>query len=333
MSGPSGRYLAAGAIVALLAGCSAAGAGEDPDVADSDVTASDVTAPFVLDHDFPDPDVLEANGTYYAYATNGSGFNIQVATSPNLEDWTVTPADALPVLPSWSLPGKTWAPDVSEPTPGNFVMYFTVANTSPQVQCIGVATATDPAGPFTPIGDGPIVCPEADGGAIDAATFTDEDNARYLVWKNDGNCCGLDTWLQLAQLSPDGTAVVGETTRLLKQDQPWEGNLVEAPTLVKHDDGYVLFYSANDYDGDSYATGFATAPSLRGPYTKADGPLLTTERADGRYLGPGGQDVVPTPEGGETIVFHSWDELYIQRGMNTLPLTWTDGVPAVTLGR
>jgi len=29
------------------------------------------------------------------------------------------------------------------------------------------------------------------------------------------------------------------------------------------------------------------------------------------------------------IVFHSWDEAFVLRGMNVLPLTWTDGVPSL----
>ena len=130
-------------------------------------------------------------------------------------------------------------------------------------------------------------------------------------------------------VSADGTTLVGETTKLLMQDQPWEGNLIEAPTLVKRDGVYALLYSANDYGGDAYATGYATAPSVRGPFTKGDAPLLTTEMSDGRYLGPGGQDVVTAADGSDVLVFHSWDSLFIQRGVNVVPLTWDDGVPSV----
>jgi arabinan endo-1,5-alpha-L-arabinosidase len=319
--------LALGVLGVLVAvGATACAPGTQP----ADDVADDAPLPFVFDADFPDPDVLSTGGEYYAYATNGSGFNVQLATSTDLEQWTPVATDALPLLPEWSTPGKTWAPDVSEPVPGSFVMYFTVANVSPQLQCIGVATATQAEGPFTPAGTGPIVCPFDEGGAIDPATFTDDDGTRYLLWKNDGNCCGLDTWLQVAELSPDGTSLVGETTRLLQQDQDWEGNLIEAPTLVEHDGQYTLFYSANDYGGESYATGYANADSLLGPYTKGDTPLLSTERSDGRWLGPGGQDVVEGPDG-EAILFHSWDELFIQRGMNLAALEWDEGTPEVVL--
>ena len=327
----SSRVVTAGALLALaLAGCAVGQADAPPDDSAPTVATDD----FVIDQDFPDPDVLDVGERFYAYATNGAGFNVQTAVSTDLESWQVQGSDALPALPDWALPGKTWAPDVSESSPGAYVMYFTAASKDPALQCIGVATATSPEGPFAPAGDGPVVCPPDQGGAIDPATFVDGDGTRYLLWKNDGNCCGLDTWLQVAELSADGTALVGETTKLLMQDQAWEGNLIEAPTLLERDGVYVLLYSANDYGGDAYATGFATASSVRGPFTKAEGPLLTTELTGGRYLGPGGQDVVTAPssdgaDGADMLVFHSWDSLYIQRGVNVVPLDWTDGVPSV----
>ena len=41
----------------------------------------------VLQSDFPDPFVLHAGDAYYAYATNGSGANMQRAKSPDLVHW------------------------------------------------------------------------------------------------------------------------------------------------------------------------------------------------------------------------------------------------------
>lgn len=288
-------------------------------------------APFMIDADFPDPDVVKVGDEYHLYATNGAGFNIQHAVSSDLVDWEVVSADVLPRLPSWASPGRTWAPEVTEVSDGRFVMYVTVANTTPSAQCIGVAVADDPAGPFEPVGDAPLVCPIDDGGAIDASTFRDDDGTLYLLFKNDGNCCGKDTWLQAAPLSDDGLTLVGEPVRLLMQTEDWEGNLIEAPTLVKRGESYVLLYSANDYGGPDYAIGYATADSVLGEYTKGDEPLLTTDSSDGRYLGPGGQDVVVGPNGDDYLVFHSWDELYIQRGVNVAPITFDDGTPRVML--
>ncbi len=321
------------AVLALAACGSGDGSGDEAGGPAASSSAAEEAAGSnpVIDRDFPDPDVLEVDGTYYAYATNTATDNVQVATSEDLQTWEVLGDDALPELPTWVIPGKTWAPEVTQ-IGDSFVMYTTTTNFDPALQCIAVATADAPEGPFEVVGDEMLVCPEDEGGAIDAATFLDEDGTRYLLWKNDGNCCGLDTWLYIQPLADDGLTLTGEATRLVKQDQPWEGNLVEAPTLVERDGTYVLLYSANDYGGDAYAVGYATADSPTGPYTKAEEPLLTTDGTDGAYIGPGGQDVVVGPDGAEHLVIHDWDTGFSFRGMNVLGLSWEDGRPVVDLG-
>lgn len=127
----------------------------------------------------------------------------------------------------------------------------------------------------------------------------------------------------MAPLSADGLELEGPTTRLVKQDLDWEGDLIEAPTLVQEEESYVLMYSANDYGGGDYAVGYATAAQVTGPFTKAAGPLLTSQSLDGAYFGPGGQDVVTGPDGDDYLVFHSWYADLSYRGMNVIPLTWT----------
>lgn len=319
----AGLVLAAGS--ALLAACAGGSGSADGAYPSTSVTPSDedpaAGANPVLDDDFPDPDLLEVDGVYHAYATNGNSRNVRVATSKDLVTWEEQP-DVLPELPPWVIPGKTWAPEVTELAAGSYALYFTATNYRPTLQCIGVATADDPLGPFTVVGEGMLVCPEDEGGAIDASTFLDEDGTRYLLWKNDGNCCGLDTWLQMAPLSADGLSLAGAATKLVKQDQEWEGNLVEAPTLVREQDTYVLMYSANDYGNDAYTTGFATATAPTGPYTKNPEPLLASDDLDGVYVGPGGQDVVTGPDGEDHLVFHSWYGDLTYRAMNTVPLEW-----------
>jgi beta-xylosidase len=66
----------------------------------------------VLDSNFPDPTVIQTNGKYYAYATNsrvnGRDLDIQVASSTDLQDWTLI-GDALPQAPSWER-HDFWAP-------------------------------------------------------------------------------------------------------------------------------------------------------------------------------------------------------------------------------
>lgn len=317
-------------LVAIV--CAACGGGGRAPEATATAAASAAGAAPAINQDFPDPDTLQVDGTYYAYATQPAraGHNVQVATSNDLESWELLEDDPLPQLPKWAAPGRTWAPEVTA-VADRFVLYFTARSIDPDMQCIGVATARQPLGPFRPVGSKPLVCPQAQGGAIDAASFVDEDGTRYLLWKNDGNCCGKDTWIYLQTTSQDGLTLTGKPHRLIKQGQPWEGNLVEAPTLVRRDGIYVLLYSANDYSGGEYATGYASSKAITGPYRKAKEPLLSSAGTDGAYTGPGGQDVVTDADGNDHLVFHDWDEAVFYRSMHVVGLAWQEGRPVVTL--
>lgn len=54
---------------------------------------------------------------------------------------------------------------------------------------------------------------------------------------------------------------------------------MEAPSLIVNEGIYYLTFSSNMYDTDLYDTSFATASSVKGPYTKAtdpDAPILKT---------------------------------------------------------
>jgi beta-xylosidase len=64
--------------------------------------------------DFPDPSIIKANNAWYAFATNGNGLNVQVATSSNFNAWNTVGKDALPKLPAWvnAANPQVWAPDV-----------------------------------------------------------------------------------------------------------------------------------------------------------------------------------------------------------------------------
>jgi arabinan endo-1,5-alpha-L-arabinosidase len=314
--------VAAAAAVAVVLG---------PSPASAPAPAGAAAAAPVLDVNFPDPDIVKAGGVYHAYATNGDGKNIQHATSRDLARWKVDSTDVLPVLGDWALPRRdlVWAPEVYDNGDG-FTMHYTARDRASDKQCIGVALSSSADGPFRPVGDGPLVCPATQGGAIDASSYT-EDGQRYLLWKNDGNCCGLhaDTWLYLWPTSWDGTRTVGEPVGLVKQDRDWEGPLVEAPTLVKRGGRYVLFYSADGYSGAQYKTGYAVAKSLTGPYTKAANPLMTTDTFSGAVRGPGGQDVVTGPDGRDHIVFHGWSADYQRRAMYVADLGFANGYPVV----
>lgn len=279
----------------------------------------------VIDRNFPDPSVLRDRGAYYTYATNGDGGTLPCARSVDLVHWTMLP-DAMPTLPAWVIPGRTWAPQVAAFVPGKrYVAYFTAHDKGSDSQEIGVAVASSPAGPFVGAGNGPLIDQRDLGGAIDASCF-DDNGTHYLVWKNDGNSRGQDTWLWGQKLSADGLTLVGTPTKLIKQDQPWEGKLIEAPTLWKHGAKYYLFYSANFYGNCSYAMGYAVAPSPLGPFVKPRTTPWLSSTSD--VCGPGGQDIVTAGDGRTWMAYHMWAKgPGSYRSTSVDPLVWNGDVP------
>ncbi len=306
------RLLVLPLVLLLAAACG----GDDP-------AAERFTNP-VYAHDFPDPFVLEVDGTYYAYGTNGGGKEVQTLTSADLVRWRPG-RDALPDVGSWAYPGKTWAPEVLARDDGTFVLYYTANGGS---QCIGRAVASAPAGPFTDEWQEPLVCQRSEGGSIDAHPFRDDDRSLYLLWKNDGNALGQPTHIYAQRLSDDGTQLTGEPARLVANDVGWEGGVVEAPTLWKRDGRYYLFYSANQFDSDFYAVGYATCETPLGPCDDApENPILASACA---ASGPGHQAIVRDDDGEPWIEYHAWPAGGAdQRDMWIDPLAWRDGKPDV----
>ncbi|GAA5513827.1 hypothetical protein Dcar01_02575 [Deinococcus carri] len=256
----------------------------------------------VIDENFPDPFILKVGKIYHAYSTNSGNDNVPHAVSRDLVRWERA-GDALPVLPEWAQGGRTWAPEVAR-VGTRLVLYFTAQDRASGRQCIGAATASSPAGPFRDTSAKPLVCQTAEGGSIDASPFQDVDGRRYLLWKNDGNCCNQATNIYLQPLSADGLRLTGKATALMGNFQLWEGNVIEAPTLYRSGGVYYLLYSAGPFDSDLYAVGYATAPRVTGPYRKApENPVLVSK---GAVAGPGHQSVVTDGAGRTWLAYHAW---------------------------
>ena len=325
-------------------------------------TADKAPAPFVpvLRENFPDASILRHGTSFYAYATNADRgrANLQMATSPDLVNWTLLRDardpkrlhDAMPTLAPWAKEGFTWAPEVLE-AGGKFVVYFTARERKSDLQCIGAATAEGPRGPFVSNAAEPLVCQRDLGGTIDAHPYRDADGRLYLYYKNDGNnpkfLKTARIWAQ--RLTPDGLRLTGEPAPLVSADKHWEWRVVEAPTMVRRAgagraDGYTLFFSANHYGWEAdqrlsnYGIGYASCRGPMGPCEDAPtNPLLTSRMgASGCISGPGHQTVFDVG-GRQFMAYHAWDasagcrkrgharHLYIS------PLMWNGDKPEVRM--
>lgn len=286
----------------------------------------------VHDGNFPDPFVLRAGGTYYAYATNDEDGNVQTLRSRDLVHWSKGP-DALPALGRWAYAGKTWAPEVARIGPRRYVLYYTANGKNYGTQCVGRAVSSAPRGPFVDRAREPLVCQRLEGGSIDPSPFRDRDGTLYLLWKNDGNCCGHDTYIYAQRLTPDGLRLVGKRGRLVKQDVLWELPLVEAPTMWRSGGRYYLFFSGNAFDTGAYAVGYATCRAPLGPCADArENPIL---KSGCRAYGPGHQAIVRDRDGDTWLLYHAWPDVRGAQAQNAKRvllldrLAWRDGKPVV----
>jgi beta-xylosidase len=297
--------------------------------------------------DFPDPFVLRHGAEFLASSTNSAHINLPMASSTDLATWTPLrahggkrPHDAMPTLPAWVKRGFTWAPEVIA-SPGGFILYFTERHAASGRACIGVATATDPRGPFVSTAREPLVCQIALGGTIDANPFRDADGKLYLYYKNDGNAVAKPTDIWAQRLSADGLSVSGEAVPILRNDGKWEAHVIEAPTMVRSPTGYAMFFSANHYGWENgqrlsaYSIGYASCSSPMGPCTDGPGnPILYSfnDKGSGCLSGPGHQSVFKAG-GRDFVSFHAWAvakgcrKAADKRYMYVASLSWNEGKP------
>ena len=352
-SGKRGLVMAT-VLVVVLGACAADGGGGtgSPGTTSAERPASSSVAPSapvagegefinpVIDTDFPDPHVVRFGDTYYAYAT---GF--RYSTSPDLVEWAHP--RLLELRSRWTS-RDLWAPEVAETSAG-FVLYYTGRSSLPTpagdlpAQCVGRAVADTPEGPFEDELSEPWLCQPDEGGTIDASPFVDAEGTRWLLYKNDGNCCNRPVKIWIQQLSDDGLSLVGEPVDLgIEADNRWEGAVIEAPTLWLDGGTYFLFYSANAYYDASYAVGYATADTVTGPYVEAEeNPVLHATFDDLRSdpslvaAGPGHQSIVADEDGDLWMAYHAWNRTangYERGGDRTMwidELQFAEGRPTI----
>jgi xylan 1,4-beta-xylosidase len=283
------------------------------------VFAADYRNP-VIPGDHPDPSVIRVGNDYWATSTTSEWAPIfPLLHSRDLVNWTTVGA-IFETPPAWSA-GSYWAPEISE-FKGTFAVYYAARNRA-RVLCVAVATASNVKGPYTD--RGPLVCQE--DGSIDPAPTADENGKRYLLWKEDGNSRHRPSPIWAQPLSDDGTRLIGSPSELIRNDAPWEGQLVEGPFVLRRHGYFYLFYAAAGCCGVhcDYKVGVARSRHLLGPWIKYSKNPLAVGNAN--WNCPGHGSIVSDPSGRDYLLYHAYraqTSIFLGREAVLDRVSWTE---------
>lgn len=285
-----------------------------------------------------DPFVLKDNDKYYMYGTGGGakqGFSAY--SSSDLKNWEYEGQVYYSNNKNgWGI-DAFWAPEVYKRN-GKYYMFYSAqwkhnpTNEKENFK-IGVAVSDKPTGPFIDLKDSPVFDP---GYPVIDANVLFENGRVYLYYSR---CCYKhavqsevadwakkkgwydeveESWVYGVEMKPDFSGVLGEPVLLLrppvKMDrEEWESRSVtaheanrrwtEGSFIFKNKDTYYMMYSANNFDGQNYAVGYATSRSPLGPFIKAsNNPVL---QKNGEVTGTGHNSITTSPDGKEMLcVYH-----------------------------
>lgn len=291
----------------------------------------------VYTQNFPDPSVLRVGNTYYAYATGTGGSYLPIMRSTDEQTWVARPAydpnpgpnslltrypgfnDGLPWVAPWGVKltsGTHMSSWVTAPGVARFGdtynAYYGLLQTAPDKACIAVATSSSPEGPFlNPPGmTTPLVCEGRAPGSFDPQPFIDPATGQaYLVWAGEGPAAAPPSKIWSRPLAPDGLSFTGPARPLIATDQPWEGPIIENPSMVRYQGKLYLLYSGNSWWTADYAVGYAECDTPLGPCRKPrTTPLLTS---NGVWQGPGGASAFLEQDGRLKIAYHHWNAPWV----------------------
>jgi len=281
--------------------------------------------------DHPDPTVLRVGEREFWTATTSTEWApyFPLMRSTDLVTWEHAGA-VFDEAPAWS-DGCYWAPELSTHA-GRYYAYY-VARRRAGGLAVGVAIADTISGPY--LDHGPVV--DEPLGAIDPMAYTDDRGVRRLIWKEDGNASGRPTTIRQQELSADGTRLVGEPRTVITNDCPWEGEVVEAPFMLRRDGYWYLFYSGDSCCGRTarYAMGVARSTSPDGPWEKyAANPILAT---NAYFRCPGHGSIVELVDGRTFLLYHAYvagdEAATVGRQVLLDEIVFRNGWPEINGGR
>lgn len=235
---------------------------------------------------------------YYLFATS-KGYDCY--TSTDLVNWEYI-GKALP-KGGWGIDNQYWAPDVEE-IGGRFYMAVSFGE-----EGFGIAVADQPQGPYECQGNAPLLKM-----TIDGHIFVDDDGKVYLYYTSWDN--GRSYGIYGVEMADDLITPKWETERkILAPTKDWEkheGDIIEAPYMLKHNGLYYMIYSASHTKSKHYAVGYAVSESPLSAFRKSDDSPILSLTSD--VHGTGHCSVITAPDHKTMlIVYHchnSTDEAY-----------------------
>jgi len=249
-----------------------------------------------------DPAMLSNKGIYYLYGTVERNANngFTVYTSKDMKTWKkdTTKNSGFALKKGEAYGSKSfWAPQV-------FKMNKTFYMAYAADESIAIASSESPAGPFVQKLLQPLAAPVKQ---IDPFVFIDTDGKKYLyhVRLTNGNR------IFVAEMEHDLSAIKPATlTECIAATEHWENTpntswpVTEGPSVIKHNNLYYLFYTANDFRNPDYAVGYATSKTPYGPWQKYAGNPIISKNTLG-INGTGHGDFVTGAKHNLVYVFHT----------------------------
>mgnify|MGYP000756900844 CR=1 FL=1 len=243
----------------------------------------------ILNGDYSDPDVIRVGRKYYMTCSEFHFMGMNILESDDMVNWKIIGR----IFDRMDLDGYSgmdkygngsWAPALRYHD-GKFWMYVCTPN-----EGLFMSTATDPAGPWSPLYQVKNV-----SGWEDPCPLWDEDGQAYIGRSQLGGGPII-----IHKMSADGKTLLDDGRKV------YEGPTAEGTKLFLKDGYYYIIYSVRDCCGpqSDYAVSVARSKKLEGPYEKYLGnPILHGSK---EVLSIGHGTITTTPDGRMYYLCHAY---------------------------
>jgi len=273
----------------------------------------------ILYADYSDPDVCQANGTYYMVASSFNCFpGLPILKSTDMVNWKIVnhalyKSEPLDFFAKPQLGCGVWAPAIRY-TNGQFYIFYGDPDYG-----IYMLKTDNPEKQWSK----PVLV-KAGKGLIDPCPLWDEDGRVYLAHAYAGSRYGLKSLLAICELNPEATQAITEDVLVFDGH---EGNdTCEGAKIHKYNGYYYVFFPAGGVkDGWQMVM---RSRSIYGPYESR----RIMEKGHSPLNGPHQGAWVETPQG-EHWFFHFQEKKPLGRVVHLQPMKWVNDWPVIGIDK